>query len=233
MAKKKRRLGLRITLAVLLVLVIGISGVAYWQWNTIQAVVDSQKYSSEERRIRLNEQETALLNRISEELPEIQVKPLSEEDAKLLQDGEMTPEEAVSLITGKPVKHPEENPKANVQPQVPEAVETETSNLENLLAQIYVLKASFNGQLESMVAQAKQDAINGKGQVTKTNIAKKYIGRAAGLEGQCDSKMESLLSQIEAELKKTGGDTGIVNEIRAAYMAEKSAKKAELMDRYR
>lgn len=231
MTKKKRRLGLRIILTVLLVLALGIGGVAYWQWNTIQAMVESRKYSPEERRIRLNEQETALLQKISEEFPQVQIKPLSQEDAKLLQEGAITPEEAVSLITGKPVMQEEKTQGSEV--ISPEETQPETSNLDTLLAQIYVLKASFNGKLDALVAQAKQDAVNGKGKVSKYSIAKKYIGVAAGLEGQCDSQMESLLSQIKAELERTGGDTDIVNEIRSAYTSEKSAKKAELMDRYR
>lgn len=238
MTKKKRRLGLRITIAVLLVLATIVGGVAYWQRNNIQALIESIRYTPEERRDRLNEQELALLKKISEEIPDVHVKPLSEEEAKQLLDGEITEEDAIRLITSQPLDKEtavlgteETMPQESFKEQEQESIQ-ETSNLENLLAQIYVLKASFTGRLDSLVGQAKQEFINGKGKVSKYAVAKKYVGIAAGLEGQCDSQMESLLSQIKAELERTGGDAAIISQIRSAYAGEKSAKKAELMDYY-
>lgn len=239
MAKKKKRIALRIVLIVFLVLILGIGGVAYWQRNTIQAVINSRKYSSEELQVRLDEQETALLQKISEEHPEVQVTPLSEEDTKRLQDGEITAEEAVALITGTVAEEPtvsDSGHTASAPADTPQAEEEapkqEVSNLQNLLAQIYVLEADFNGQLNSLIAQAKQDYINDKGKTGKYAIAKRYIGTVGRLEGQCDSQMETLLSQIKTELEQIGGDTALVGEIRSAYANKKSAKKAELMEKY-
>ena len=94
------------------------------------------------------------------------------------------------------------------------------------------MKASYSGQVDGLVSQAKQEYIAGKGKVSKLTIGKKYMGMAGALEAQCDGQMEAILAEIKEELKKTGGDLSLVDEIRAAYKSEKSAKKAALLEEY-
>ena len=53
------------------------------------------------------------------------------------------------------------------------------------------------------------------------------------LEGECDAQMDSLLSQINDELVRTGGDTSVVSQIKTAYQNEKSLTKSALMDKYK
>lgn len=257
MAKKNRKLSLIITLAIVLAILIAGGVVAYTQRNNIHAVL-SMKYTEEERREKLTQQEVAVLQKIADEMPEAQVKPLTTEEEQLLKDGVISQEDALKIIMGEPVEtflQPEPQKPEAPQPETPAAepldsegsgsepaqpTQTQQENtpqedankLKNLLAQVYLMKSNFTGQLDGLIAQAKQEYIAGKGTVSKYGIGKRYIGIASGLEAQCDARMESLLGEIKAELQRTGGDTGLVNEIRAVYESEKSAKKAALIEKY-
>ena len=83
MAKKNRKLSLIITLAIVLAILIAGGVVAYTQRNNIHAVL-SMKYTEEERREKLTQQEVAVLQKIADEMPEAQVKPLTTEEEQLL-----------------------------------------------------------------------------------------------------------------------------------------------------
>ncbi len=228
MTEKKRNKKWKITLCVFLAFVLLLGGLAYWQRENIGALIDSQRYSAEERGKKLAEQEELLLQAFSEQAPGVEIHPLSEEEEKLLREGKLSPDDALQIITGKKpsISQAEgEKPQQTKQPE-------ESSRLNDLIGQIYVLRSSFVGQLNGLVAQAKQEYINGGGSVSKGTILKRYMGIAGGLEGQCDGQMEALLSQIKAELEKTGGDLSLIGQIRATYQGEKRAKKAEILNQF-
>ena len=60
----------------------------------------------------------------------------------------------------------------------------------------------------------------------------KYICLGYALDGECNGKMESILSELQKELKRTGGDASLVSQIRSAYQTEKSLKKAAIIEKY-
>ena len=249
-----------------------IGAVAYFQKGNIEALSYVKKYSGEERRKMLEDNEKVILD-ILKKLPEVKVQPLDEKAEEMLRDGKISQEDAVLIITGRAqtedfetdvsqnaetpkepdvsgaddkvdeVKNNHESPDnhgndsstdvsggTNEQSH-PQPVPDKPSELENLIAQIYILRADFSGQLDSLVGQAKAEYIANKGK-NKAGIAGKYLRMASDLEGACDSQMESILSKIDAELKSTGGDSGIISEIRSAYENEKSIKKADLLAKY-
>lgn len=105
------------------------------------------------------------------------------------------------------------------------------SRLNQLIAQVYLLKSSFSGRIDSLIEQAKAEYIANNCQ-NKAGIAGKYLRKGTDMEAECDARMESLLAEISSELQKTGGDSSIVSEIRSAYKNEKSIKKAELVAEY-
>ncbi|MBQ2613922.1 MAG: hypothetical protein IJB80_01150 [Clostridia bacterium] len=228
MTEKKRNKKWKITLSVFLAFVLLLSGLAYWQRENIGALIDSQRYSAEERGEQLAQQEELLLRAFSEQVPGVEIHPLSEEEEKLLREGKLSPDDALQIITG---KKPSVSQGEGAQNQQSTQTE-ESSRLNELIGQIYVLRSSFVGRLNGLVAQAKQEYINGGGSVSKGAILKRYMGIASGLEGQCDGQMESLLSQIKAELEKTGGDLSLIGQIRSTYQGEKRAKKAEILNQF-
>ena len=60
----------------------------------------------------------------------------------------------------------------------------------------------------------------------------KYSGEIAAWEGECDAKVEGVISRIKEELKRTGGDMSVINTIRSTYEKEKQIKKAGYMNKY-
>lgn len=98
------------------------------------------------------------------------------------------------------------------------------------IAKVYVLKSEFTSSVDSLVSQAKSDYAGG---MSTPDLMRKYSGLAASLEGSCDSRMESLLSELDAKLDASGGDKSVINEIRSSYESEKSLKKAELLSKYK
>ena len=202
--------------------------------NNIKALTYMNKSPEQHKELLLENEKK--VQEILDKLPAPTIKPLSEEDEKKLQNGEISQEEALSIIMGK-----NEKPQNSQQDKKPGPVKIEEDNtneeeydperLQNLIAQIYLLRSSFTGQINGLVAQAKQEYIN----QTKKDlpaIAAKYIGIASGLESSCDGQIESLLSQIKTELEKAGADTSMVNDIRSAYYNEKSITKAALLAKY-
>ncbi len=270
--KKKPKVWLAIIVVV--VVIVGIIGtVAYSQKGNIEALSYVKKYSGEERRKMLEDNEKVILD-ILEKLPDVKVQPLDEKAEKMFQEGKLSQEDAILIITGRaqtedfevevaepsntsengvPVDREGDGADAsddktvqnvsgnqnnspttdiqNGEGVVEQAQPEKPSELENLIAQIYVLRADFSGQLDSLVGQAKAEYVANKGK-NKAGIAGKYLRKATDLESSCDSQMEGILSQIDAEIKRTGGDSGIVSEIRSAYESEKSIKKANLLAKY-
>ena len=233
---KKSKVWKNIWLIILAAVVIGIGVLVYFNSNNIKALTYMGK-TPEQHQALLEENEKKV-QELLEKLPAPTVKPLNEEEEKKLQNGEMSEEEALRIIMGKeesksePSKPASQNKSAEKSP-VEEVKEEEydPEKLQNLIAQIYLLRSSFTGQINGLVAQAKYEYM----WQTKKDlpaVAAKYIGIASGLESSCDAQIESLLSQIKTELEKAGADTSMVSDIRNAYYNEKSITKAALLAKY-
>ncbi len=264
--KKNKHIALIVLIGIILIICTLFGWFIIRQYNNLKAISYITNYSKEERNdfiIKNNEK----INEIIEKMPEeIDVKPLTEEEEKKLQRGELTKEEAINIIMGNTAVENEplaendadidiESPKNNLNDfngpdkNTIEKIEEDdekneeknahnnlesqkdNSELERLIAEIYYLKTSFTGKIDSLVEQAKKEVwANGNSNIL--GIGKKYIGIATSLESECDKQMETILSQVFDEIKKCDGDTNLVNEIRTAYENEKSLKKAVLLDKY-
>lgn len=114
--------------------------------------------------------------------------------------------------------------------------QTYDAELAAMVGEIYALRSSFTGQLDGLLRQAKSEyaAMSPtEWEKNKKAFVSKYIGLAGGLESSCDSQMEEILGRIESHLKKTGGNTALVKEIRKVYENEKALKKSSYMDMLR
>lgn len=231
MSKKARKKGRVITIVLILAIVFlaGIGALVYFQMNNLEALRLS-RYSQEERESLLQQNEQAII----EALPVEPITPLTEEQEKMLQRGEITEDEALQMMMGTLVGNgskPTEKPVTSV----PSTPKEENQKLQELLARVYLLRSSFAGRLDGLIGQAKSEYFAQKkanGKADKISIGSKYIGKGLALEKECDGQMEALLAEIKAELERTGGDTSVVSQIRSSYSSEKSAKKAGLLNQY-
>ncbi len=222
-----------IILAVLAFFVISIAGVCYWQRENIKAVYYAICYTEEEQKELLKENED-IMKKLADKFTEEGISVLPDEAVQMLNEGELTEDDAIKIITGEKtfeeIKEEKENKTDTNNENNEDGTNQETnSNVANLVAKMYVLRSSYTGRLNSLIGQAKAEVASGK---SKSAVAKKYIGIAAGLEGQCDAQVEGVLSQITAELKRTGGDLSLVSELRATYRSEKSVKKAAILSQF-
>ena len=206
-----------------LILIFSISALAYWQWENITALKYMLTNSAEETTQMLKENEK-VINNIVEKLSDEGISALPEEAVEMMNNGELTEKDAADIISGKTTIDEVKNKKNNTDES---QANTETSNISSLVAQIYSLRSSFVGKLDSLIAQAKAEW--SAGGVNKKDFISKYIGLGTSLEGQCDAQFESIISQIKEELKRTGGDESIISELKKAYKNEKTAKKASIL----
>ncbi len=223
---KKRRKWPWILLSVFLILAIGITILAVWQWNNIMAIHYATSYSVEELQ-KMQEDNDRVIREICEGLSELDLSRLPEEAEQLLQSGELPEEKAVAVLTGQMTW---EEAKEDISAPVEASQKNQISKVDDIIAQIYVLRSGYVGKLDGLVSQAWGEYRSGN--ISKQDLINKYVGIGYGLEGECDGRMESLLSELTGELSRTGGDLSLVDTIRNTYYSEKSIKKAEMIAKY-
>ena len=251
--KKKKRTPM-IVCAVIGIIIIGIAAVVFilynWQKNNIEALRYAMDYSSDEIADQLEDSDKQTQERLSE-IAGVTMRPLTDEEARLLADGEITQEEAVLLITGEATleairsgeylnaeeKSPASESGNDVSSEYGRSGENRGSggssggqdvDISSTLAKIYALEGEFTASVESLISQAKADL----GSMSTSELIRKYSGLASSMEGDCDSRLEALLGELESKLDASGGDKSIINEIRDAYNNKKSLKKAELLSKF-
>ncbi len=101
--------------------------------------------------------------------------------------------------------------------------------ISNAIGRMSGLKASYLSKLGGLERQAIADRNSG---MSKEAVASKYSSIAGGYESSCDSQVESILSDLEANLKSISADTAIVGTIRNSYYSEKRAKKSYYMSKF-
>ena len=108
--------------------------------------------------------------------------------------------------------------------------------ISEYVAQLYVYKNEFLnrlGGLESTISdefyslpKAERNTEN------KERIISSYMGQVGQWEKECDSKVYTVLGQLEETLVAADRDVGIVSKIEENYLNEKRLKKAYYMDIY-
>ena len=113
---------------------------------------------------------------------------------------------------------------------------TSNEKVSQCIARMYVLKSSFESQLDAIYVEAKAHYVAltpEERKNSKSELVKTFYGRATSLEATCDAQVNAVLSELEAELKATGQSTELVSKIQTAYTEEKSLKKAYYLNLYK
>jgi hypothetical protein len=139
------------------------------------------------------------------------------------------------------VKTPE--PSENLKTPVPSANEKPSptpggseQKVTEIVAEIYVLRAHYTDALEAMRLAAIDEylaiAKEQRTAAVKQEFAVKYIKLAGALEAECDAKMDDAVSKLEKELKTSGGDLSVIDDVKFTYANEKSLKKAYYLNMF-
>lgn len=228
MSRKKR------LLCILLALAVVIGGVCCWQRNNLRALGMAMKLSQDELSGKMNQQQ----ERTEEASRQagVTVRALTDEEKAELHGSEVSREELIDRITDGAQPAADEpaadKPAAPAsEPQEPEDGEAALrGQLARQIAEIYVMEAEYTDWL----AQANQAAIDEftalpeseQTTANKYSIGMKYLSAALEKEKECDARMKAAEDSIRSLLTQLGEDTSLADEIHAAYLEEKAAKKA-------
>lgn len=231
----------RIIFFIILIIVIVVGSVIIKHWNTLEALVDSFRYSQDEVVEKLDENKKELQEYIDEN-ENITVRDLTQEEAESLNNGELTEEEAVDILTGKipETKLPADEPAAK--PKEPE-VSGNTSDMlvSEAIAKLYIQKSKYLGKLDDIEAKVRQDYINlvkssslsaEEKKAAKQQFLNSNLSMVASWENECDSVVNGILEEIKAALKSSNQDDSIVKKLKEAYLNEKRLKKSYFINRY-
>lgn len=221
-------------LCVLLALAAVIGGICCWQRNNLRALGMSLRLSQEELSGEMDRQR----ERTEEASRQagVNVRALTDEEKEALRGSEVSREELIDRITDGAQPAADEpaadKPAAPAsEPQEPEDGEAALrGQLARQIAEIYVMEAEYTDWL----AQANQAAIDEftalpeseQTTANKYSIGMKYLSAALEKEKECDARMKAAEDSIRSLLTQLGEDTLLADEIHAAYLEEKAAKKA-------
>lgn len=235
--KKKRW----IWLFIILIIIILVGSIVKRHWNTLEALVDSFRYSQNEVVEKLNENKEQLQQYIDEN-ENITVRDLTEEEAKSLEKGEITEKEAMDILTGKKPETQQPVNDSPTEPKEPEDSENATDAVvSEAIAKLYIQKSKYLGKLDAIEASVRQEYINivkannlrgEEMKAAKQRFINSNISKVAAWENECDSVVYGILDEIKTALQDSNQDTSIVKKLEQAYLNEKRLKKSYFINRY-
>lgn len=231
-------------LGVFVVLVVTVVSLLRWQWNNVQALSYLLRLGQGELETKLEENEGNLRDALG--LAGVELLDIGPEQIEQVTSGAMTAEAMASQMMeaqkGKTAESPtpeaeeKQGPKAEPPKQTspPEKQKPTAEEIEQKLsvqvATMYVLKASFVGQLETVVNEAKQEYIAlpaaERTAEKKREIVYSHFNDLSELEKQCDTQVAAVVEQVRKLLAESGRDLALADQIQETYEQEKSLKKA-------
>ncbi len=217
----------KVLIVVLIVFIASVGAVAVWQRNNLTAIIKTMTNTDEEIAQQLNETKQKLEGDLKEKYPSI-VSDFSAEDEKKIMKGEMSVDDAVEKLNREYQSNRLQfDIKSSGNPEIDEKAD---EIIGDKVIELYSLKAYYLGQLGQLEATVKKEYAalpeSKRNLIGKKELVSRHIGPANGLLSQCDSRVSSLLGELQGELKKIGADTSIIKTIKDAYENEKALKKA-------
>jgi propanediol dehydratase large subunit len=246
--KSKGLLGkiVKVFLCLLLVLVIAVAALCYWQRDNISAFMKSRNSTSED----IAEEMSVSKAKTNEEIEKYNVpikRDFTVEEEEQIRKGELSVEEAVSRLfqdegtsqiqsdtsTGGTVANGNSD---STSESVNTSLTPEQEIISKYVTQIYSLKAEYIGKLGTFERELKSEykAANGtsKNAAAIASFVQSNMGRVVSMESECDAKVDTLLTDMRSELTAIGADTSIVDTIEDAYIEEKALRKSYYLSLY-
>ena len=228
---------IKIILVIFLAICLALGWLVYANWNSIEAFIHSLNTTNEDTVKELEKNKQELESFLASE-ESITVRDLTEEEAKALNEGNLSEEELIGILTGA-TPEPVKTPTPTQKPAEPTPTPTPTSEeiVSQLIAKLYVQKSQYLNKLDEIEENVRNDFIANEDQwetlqAAKQDYLKKYLPVVASWEKNCDDTVYGILDEIRAELKKQGRDDSIVETMEDAYHEEKKLKKTYFINRY-
>ena len=239
----------KIILSVLAVFLAGGIGLAAWQWNNLQAL----KYGLSMDTAALDEKIQENSAALDEAMERYQVEKyeITQDELAALTDGSLSPQEvAQKLLESRepPKAAAPETPAGSQQTgegsqsadpgqnggPVSEPLSAEEREIQQLIATMYVLQASYEEKLNAEVQGAIDEYLAGEHtSENRTRVVYKRIEGLLAMEKECDAQVAQVVSRLRELLKATGQSEDLAKQAEAAYQQEKSLKKAYYLNAFR
>lgn len=229
-----------VLLSLLALLVVAAAVFAVIQWENIRAVSNALSHTEEELLQMEADAKTSFEEKTGIDLTQV------EQQAAGLTVEDILAELPPSIDTETQEEIPEEitpdaptDPKPT-EPDAPKTPETQkpvdTSQVERILAKLYVLQSSYTGQIEairvSTISEYQNLPPSQKTKSRQLSMARGAVSQVTALERQCDQQVAGLLLQLRAALAEIGMDGSIANEAENYYVSQKSITKSKYMNKY-
>lgn len=245
----------KIIISILIIIFAAVATIAVNQWNNISAIIDGIRYDEQELENKAVTTE-AKVNEYLESNNFEKITPMTPEQEKALQSGQITPEDAVKVMTGsmtfeeakeaassgkseKPSDSKTDAPEKEPE-KTPDTEKNEDVNYDKLIsekvAQLYVVKSNFYARFNNCWAQEKARFLalpkEERTQAKILEIVKQCIPQGAAMEDECDAQVDAILKELKVLLDKAGRKDTLTSTIKKAYEEEKKSMKARLINKY-
>ena len=222
--------GAKIALGVAAVLAVAGAAAAVWQWNNLNALRYGLTLNQDTLDQRLEENRT-VLNEAMDQY-DISDYTFTEEEVSQLTEGTVSAQEAAKKLLERPAQ---EAPQAEQPEQAPQADHAqEEAEIRELIATMYVLRATYMGKLEAVVQSAIDEYTAGEHtSENRTRVVRGKLDELIAMEKECDGEVAAVVSRLRELLKATGQDDSLARQVEETYKEEKSLKKAYYLNEFR
>ena len=222
--------GAKIALGVVAVLAAAGAAAAVWQWNNLNALRYGLTLDQDTLDQRLEENQT-VLNEAMDQY-EISDYTFTEEEVSQLTEGAVSAQEAAKKLLEQPTQ---ETPQPEQPEQAPQADHAqEEAEIRELIATMYVLRATYVGKLEAVVQSAIDEYTAGEHTPeNRTRVVRSKLDELIAMEKECDGEVAAVVSRLRELLKATGQDDSLARQVEETYQEEKSLKKAYYLNEFR
>ena len=222
--------GAKIALGVVAVLAAAGAAAAVWQWNNLNALRYGLTLDQDTLDQRLEENQT-VLNEAMDQY-EISDYTFTEEEVSQLTEGAVSAQEAAKKLLEQPTR---ETPRPEQPEQAPQADHAqEEAEIRELIATMYVLRATYVGKLEAVVQSAIDEYTAGEHtSENRTRVVRGKLDELIAMEKECDGEVAAVVSRLRELLKATGQDDSLARQVEETYQEEKSLKKAYYLNEFR
>ncbi len=129
----------------------------------------------------------------------------------------------------------QQKPEDNKPQEQPQNVDYDTL-ISQKVAELYVIKANYYAEFNSLWAAAKAEFLaRPVEEHTTTNVAavvKSRMSEGLAMEDRYDAQVDEVVAELTELLKAAGRDTKLATAVKNAYITEKKAEKARIINKY-
>ncbi len=224
-AEQKSRKGLKITLAILAVVLIAAASVLLWQRKNIESIYIGVTQTSEQIARSRNDNQTELISDVNSYM-DGEVRELTDEESSKIENGELSLEEVYAeIFEQKNQEIKNENKKVS-----------KDEIISKYMSALYRLQSEYTAKAEVTIHQGAAYYEKQK----KTMVAAKakqatishFTPIVRSIERECDGKVNDIIKKLVSELEAIGEKTDISETIMATYHNEKQLKLSYYANKY-